>query len=156
MKLLVPIDGSDLALQALGHAIELARAGLEVELVLANVQEPASAYELLTLHDAEALAEVEVGAGRDLLAPAVEAAQAAGLPVLATVVVGAVVPGLLEVIEEQGCEAVVMGSHGRGLVRSALGSVSRAMLEQAPVPVTFVKPAPEPEAGADDLAADAD
>ena len=57
MKLLVPIDGSELALQALQHAIALARAGLEVELVLVNVQEPASAYEMLTLHDAEALAE---------------------------------------------------------------------------------------------------
>ena len=158
MKLLVPIDGSDLALQALQHAIALARAGLGVELVLANVQEPASAYELLTLHDPEALAEVAVGAGRDLLAPAVEAAQAAGLPHLATVGVGDVVPTLLEVIEEEGCEAVVMGSHGLGLVRSALGSVSRAMLEQAPVPVTFVKPAPEPEAdaGADELASDTD
>ena len=33
MKLLVPIDGSELALQALQHAIALASAGLEVELV---------------------------------------------------------------------------------------------------------------------------
>ena len=75
--------------------------------------------------------------------------------------VGDVVPALLELLEEEGCEAVVMGSHGMGLVRSALGSVSRGMLEHAPVPVTFVKARPEPEeeaeAGEDeDLVADAD
>ncbi len=154
MKLLVPIDGSELALQALQHAIALARAGLEVELVLVNVQEPASAYELLTLHDPEALAELAVGAGRDLMAPAVLLAEATGLFYSETVVVGDVVPALLELIEEEGCDAVVMGSHGMGLVRSALGSVSRGMLEQAPVPVTFVKAAPESEAEPEADAAD--
>ena len=161
MKLLVPIDGSELALQALQHAIALASAGLELELVLVNVQEPASAYEMLTLHDAEALAEVAVGAGRDLMAPAVELVEAAYLLYSETVVVGDVVPALLELLEEEGCDAVVMGSHGMGLVRSALGSVSRGMLEHASVPVTFVKAQAEPEgeaeAGdAEDLAADAD
>jgi nucleotide-binding universal stress UspA family protein len=66
---------------------------------------------------------------------------------------------MIELLEEEGCEAVVMGSHGMGLVRSALGSVSRGMLEDAPVPVTFVKAAPEPEVeeeGDEDMAADAD
>jgi len=152
MKLLVPIDGSELALQALQHAIALARAGLELELVLANVQEPASAYEMLTLQDPEALAEVAVGAGRDLMAPAVQLADIAGLPYAETVVVGDVVPALLELIEEEGCDAVIMGSHGMGLVRSALGSVSRGMLEDAPVPVTFVKAPPEPEEDVEDVA----
>ena len=152
MKFLIPIDGSDLALQALQHVNALARAGLGVELVLANVQEPASVYELVTLHDPEALAEVAVAAGRDLLAPAVKAAEDARLPHVSVVSVGDVVPMLLEALEEHGCEAIVMGSHGKGLVRSALGSVSLEMLERAPVPVTFVKPPPEPEeieAGAD-------
>lgn len=159
MKLLIPIDGSDLALQALQHAVTLARGGLSVELVLANVQEPASVYEMVTLHDAEALAQVTQAAGEDLLAPAVQAAEAAGLPYVASVAVGDVVPMLLELLEEHGCEAVFMGSHGKGLVRSALGSASREMLERSPVPVTFVKPRPEAEetsAGDEDVAADAD
>lgn len=161
MKLLVPIDGSDLALQALQHAIALARAGLHVELVLANVQEPASVYELVTLHDAEALAQVTQAAGEDLLAPAVQAAEAAGLPHVASVAVGDVVPMLLELLEQYGCEAVVMGSHGKGLVRSVLGSSSHGMLERSPVPVTFVKPPPEPEQNpaedeSEDVAADTD
>ena len=39
-----------------------------------------------------------------------------------------------------------MGSHGRGLLgRTLLGSVSQQMLQHAPVPVTFVKHAAQPE-----------
>ena len=47
--------GFDLA--AYAGLVRALTAGLELELVLVNVQEPASAYEMLTLHDAEALAE---------------------------------------------------------------------------------------------------
>lgn len=140
MKILVPIDGSDLAQQAVAHALHLAGQGLRAELVLANVQEPATVYELVTLHDPEALAQVAEAAGMDTMAAAA-AAQAAGVPFVQRVLSGDPVPMLLEILEEHGCEAVVMGSHGKGMVRRAwLGSVSQAMLEQSPVPVTFVKP----------------
>lgn len=141
MKILVPIDGSDLAQQAVTHALRLAGQGLRAELVLANVQEPATVYELVTLHDPEALAQVAEAAGMDTMAAAAAAAQAAGVPFVQRVLSGDPVPMLLEILEEHGCEAVVMGSHGKGMVRRAwLGSVSQAMLEQSPVPVTFVKP----------------
>ena len=141
MKLLIPVDGSDLSMRAVSHAVQLAVAGLRTELVLVNVQEPASVYELVTLHDADALAQVADAAGRDTLAPAAKLAQAAHVPHTEVVVTGDVVAMLLEVLEAEGCQAVVMGSHGQGRVRSAwLGSVSQAMLERAPVPVTFVKP----------------
>jgi nucleotide-binding universal stress UspA family protein len=149
MKFLLPVDGSELSLQAVQHVIGLYHAGLPVEVVLVNVQEPASAYEMLTLHDPEALAEVTVAAGRDLMQAAVNLLQTAKLPFFETVVVGDVVPALLEVLEEEGCEAVVMGSHGYGVVRSVLGSVSHGLLEDSPVPVTFVKAVSEPEPDAD-------
>lgn len=141
MKLLIPVDGSDLSMRAVAHAVQLAVAGLRTELVLVNVQEPATVYELVTLHDADALAQVAEAAGRDTLAPAVRLAQAAHVPHTEAVVTGDVVAMLLEVLEAESCQAVVMGSHGKGRVRSAwLGSVSQAMLERSPVPVTFVKP----------------
>lgn len=149
MKFLLPIDGSELSLQAVRHVIDLHHAGLPVQVVLANVQEPASAYEMLTLHDPEALADVTVAAGRDLMQPAATLIQAAQLPFSETVVVGDVVPALLELLEEEGCEAVVMGSHGYGLVRSVLGSVSHGLLKDSPVPVTFVKTVAKPTLEAD-------
>lgn len=143
MKWLIPVDGSELSIEAVAHAVDLARQGLASELVLVNVQEPATVYEMVTLHDEAALHQVAVGAGRDQMAPAVELAKAAGVPFEPVVVVGDTVSMLLEVLEAQACDAVIMGSHGNGAIRRALlGSVSQSMLEKSPVPVTFVKPAP--------------
>lgn len=140
MKWLIPIDGSELSFEAVAHVVSLARAGLPCELVLVNVQEPATVYEMVTLHDEVALQQVAEGAGLDLMAPAAELAQAAGLPFTQQVMTGDPVPMLLEVLEAEGCEAVVMGSHGSGAVRHALlGSVSLSLLEKSPVPITFVK-----------------
>ncbi|MCU0932521.1 MAG: universal stress protein [Serpentinimonas sp.] len=141
MKLLVPIDGSELSLEALDHALHLARQGLKATVVLANVQEPATLYEMITLHDPEALAKLAADAGADMLAPAVAKCTSAGIPYVAEVATGDPVPMLLELREKHRCQGVLMGSHGKGLVRSSwLGSVSQAMLENCPVPVTFIKP----------------
>lgn len=141
MKLLVPIDGSALSLEALDHALQLTRQGLKATLVLGNVQEPATLYEMITLHDPEALAKLAADAGADMLAPAVAKCQAAGVPFVTEVATGDPLPMLLELREKYRCQAVLMGSHGKGLVRGSwLGSVSQAMLENCPVPVTFVKP----------------
>ena len=58
---------------------------------------------------------------------------------------GEPVPMLLEVIERQGCDAVIMGTHGHGALRAALlGSVSHGLLQQATVPVTLVRPVEPP------------
>ncbi|MEN9384871.1 MAG: hypothetical protein RL323_2014 [Pseudomonadota bacterium] len=146
MKFLIPVDGSDLSLQAVRQALAWVTQGLRVELVLANVQEPATVYELVTLHDAEALAQLATATGNDLLAPALQMVRLAGVLHQTVVVTGDPVPMLLEILESHQCDAVVMGSHGKGAVSSALlGSVSQAMLAASPVPVVFVKPPPEPE-----------
>jgi nucleotide-binding universal stress UspA family protein len=146
MKFLIPVDGSDLSLQAVQQALAWVAQGLRAELVLANVQEPATVYELVTLHDADALAELAQAAGADVLAPALQMVRLSGVAHQTVVVSGDPVPMLLQVLEEQQCQAVVMGSHGKGAVSSALlGSVSQAMLAAAPVPVVFVKSPPAPE-----------
>jgi nucleotide-binding universal stress UspA family protein len=140
MKWLIPIDGSELSFEAVAHAVSMARAGLPAELVLVNVQEPATLYEMVTLHDEAAMKDVTKAAGLDLMAPAAELARAAGLPFSEHVLTGDPVPMLLEVLEVEGCDAIIMGSHGAGAVRRALlGSVSQSLLEKSPVPVTFVK-----------------
>ena len=55
MKILVPVDGSAAALQAVRQALRMVDQGLRASLVLANVQAPASLYELLRVHDAQAI-----------------------------------------------------------------------------------------------------
>lgn len=57
-------------------------------------------------------------------------------------VVAAGDPGrrLVEIAEEEGCDAIVMGSQGHGLLGGArLGSVCQWVLLHASVPVTIVR-----------------
>lgn len=140
MKLLIPVDGSDLSLQALRHGLRLMAQGLRGEVLLVNVQEPASLYEWVTLHDKEAFQRVAEGAGQDAMALAEALLRAAAVAYSKVVLVGDPVAMLLEACEEHGCEAVIMGSHGSGGLSSAwAGSVSMGLLEKASVPVTLVR-----------------
>lgn len=161
MKILVPIDGSELSLAGLRHALTLMRAGLRAELLLANVQSPASLYEWMRAPDAHALEEIAEAAGQHALQTAESLLREAGVDATEVLVSGDTANALLEIIETEGCDAVIMGAHGGGVLRSALqGSVSLALVQASPVPVTLVKPAAEEpaELGADsqaDEAADA-
>jgi len=148
MKILVPIDGSPLSLAALRHAIALLQGGLRAELVLANVQPPANLYEWMRSPNADALGHLAEAAGQHALETAESLLRDAGLDATEMLVTGDPAHVLLELIESEGCDAVIMGSHGSsGLLSAFQGSVSHAMLHAAPVPVTLVKP-PEPaEAG---------
>lgn len=150
MKILLPVDGSAAALAAVSHALRLVREGLRAEFVLANVQEPASLYEIVVAHDAELIERVRSGAGADLLRPAEALLEAAGLSYESEVAGGQPAAVLVELLENYGCEAVVMGARGVG---SGGGSVALAMLAHSPVPVTLVRAAEAEEVPADDEAA---
>ena len=62
-RILIAVDGSELALDAVHHALELVQAGLRAEFVLANVQEPASLYELVVSRDPDRIAAASLEAG---------------------------------------------------------------------------------------------
>ena len=142
MKILLPVDGSPDGLAAVQHALALRAAGLDAEMVLVNVQEPPSLYEVVTAHDAEVLAHVRTDAGADLLAPAEALLSAAGAPWESEVAGGQPGTLLVELLENYGCHAVVMGARGIGTPQSAgLGSVAQAVLAHSPVPVTLVRAA---------------
>jgi nucleotide-binding universal stress UspA family protein len=153
MRILLPIDGSEISLAAVRHAIRLIREGLRAELVLANVQAPATLYELVRSPDPRALDEMRVAAGSHALQSAEALLREAGLEATEVLVSGDPAHALVEIIEREACDAVIMGSHGSGALRSALaGSVSMELIHASPVPVTLVKP-PEP---ADELPAESD
>jgi nucleotide-binding universal stress UspA family protein len=63
MKILVPVDGSEPALDAVRHALRLRRAGLQASFVLATVQEPTFLYEMILAPDAEVLERVTGAVG---------------------------------------------------------------------------------------------
>lgn len=141
MKILLPVDGSAAALAAVGHALALVQEGLRADFVLVNVQEPASLYEMVVVHDADVIEKLRSDAGAELLAPAEALLEAAGLSYESEVAGGQPATLLVELLENYGCEAVVMGAQGAG---SGAGSVALALLQHSPVPVTLVR-APEPQ-----------
>jgi len=79
MKILLPVDGSAVSLKAVRTALAMKQQGLAAELVLANVQEPANLYEMMTAPDPEVLERVSQAAGIDTLASAEALLKSAGV-----------------------------------------------------------------------------
>lgn len=144
MKILLPFDGSTGALDAVRFAIRLTSDGLDTSMVLANVQEPASLYELMVAHDPQVIEQVSAAAGANILQPAQALLEAAGIAYECEVASGDPAHTLVDILENFGCDMVVMGASGTSKLRSALlGSVSNELLHAAGVPVMIVKSPPD-------------
>lgn len=142
MKILVPVDGSTESLAAVRHAMALVRQGLSASLLLVNVQEPAGLYELLRVHDAQAIEQIAREAGEHLLADAVALCAAAGIDHEIEVARGEPIHALLDIADDEGCALIVVGAHGQGESEGRrLGSVAHALLHDAALPVTIVRSA---------------
>lgn len=140
MKILVPVDGSEHALDAVRHALHLVHEGLQATFVLATVQEPTYVYEMVLAPDAEVLERVTGAVGGRALEAAEALFDRAGVPFATEIGTGQPAATLIEIAERLGCEAIVIGARGMGAVRSALlGSVSLAVLHASRLPVTVVK-----------------
>lgn len=143
MKILLPVDGSPLSLEAVAYALRLIREGLKASVVLANVQEPATLYELVMAHDADVLASVTTAAGAHLMQDARDMLAAHAVEFETEIASGDAAHMLVDIVERYGCDLVIMGARGASALRSALlGSVANEVLHASPVPVMIVKPGP--------------
>ncbi len=142
-KILVPTDGSALAAKATAVAVELAKT-VNAQVVGVYVIDP---FPYIGVGDASAvglqayLTEAKSAAGQalDTLRSAVEAG---GVSFAAgdTIERNVVYEGIIETGEAEGCDLIVMGSHGRqGVKALILGSVAQKVLTHAKVPVLIVK-----------------
>lgn len=146
MKIMLPVDGSPLSLEAVHHAIRLVRDGLRAEFVIANVQEPSSLYEMMVVHDPDALQRMALEAGQHQVAAAAALLEDAGIAHEVEIVSGEPANTLVDLAENFQCNAIIMGAHGEGEGESgaALGTVAQSVLRHSPVPVMIVRPqAPE-------------
>jgi nucleotide-binding universal stress UspA family protein len=140
MKILLPVDGSELSLAAVRFALDLAQKGLQVEPVLANVQEASNLYELLVAHDPEVLDRVAADAGLHTLQGARDLLDAKGVAYEMEVARGDPAHTLVSIAERFGCDMIAMGARGNSALRSAmLGSVSNEVLHASSIPVVIVK-----------------
>jgi nucleotide-binding universal stress UspA family protein len=142
MKILLPVDGSDVSLQAVRVALGMVRDGLQASMVLANVQEPATLYEMVVSGDTDAIARASAEAGMHTLAAAEALLKAADIAYECEVAAGDPAHTIVDILERFACDLVIMGARGKSTLRSALlGSVSNEVLHAAGVPVMIVKAA---------------
>lgn len=140
MKILLPVDGSTVSLDAVRFAIRMAQDGLESSMVLANVQESATLYELVVSHDPQVIEQVSAAAGAHTLEAAEALLKAANIPYECEVASGDPAHTIIDILERFECDLIVMGASGMSTLRSALlGSVSNEVLHAAGVPVMIVK-----------------
>ncbi|WP_295956630.1 universal stress protein [Rhodoferax sp.] len=154
MKILLPLDGSEVSLQAVRQVIRLVRQGLQAEVVLANVQEPAHLYEMVMAADPALIARASAQAGAKALKAGEALLRHAGIAYASEVAVGDPAHTLIDIVERFGCDMVVMGARDKGSLRSALlGSVSHEVLHAAQIPVMLIKPSDvaDPDLGAESL-----
>lgn len=139
-RILIPIDGTAESLTAVRHVLTLVGGGLRARCVLANVQPGANLYELVVARDPGVLQRVAEEAGRDLLKPALQLLNAAGVGTEVEVVhQGEVGPALLDLAERHGVDAIVMGAAAAGVTDRVLGSVTLDLVQNARVPITVVR-----------------
>lgn len=145
MKILLPVDGTELSLHETRFALQLLREGLRASFVLVNVQEPASFYEIVTADSPELIEGAALDAGEDLMEPSARLLREADVRFETAVVQGDPAQAMLELIETHQCDMVVMGSRALGPLRRWLegGSVSQRLVQSSPVPVLLVTPPDE-------------
>lgn len=140
MKLLHALDGSTRALEAARYALRLCEAGLKAEIVLATVQEPTFLYEMVLPPTSDVLERVSGAVGHRALSDAEQLFRESGVPFEIEIGSGEVASTLLSIAQAHRCDGMVLGARGLGAVRSALlGSVSKALLQTATIPVTVVR-----------------
>lgn len=139
-NLLIPIDGSKNALNALRYALDETQRDLDVQIHLLNVQAP-----LLHVWPGKLLSPDMVHAelqreGEQLLTDALSMANAADVRTTPHVRVGDPAQEIVACAAQFGCNAIMMGTRGVGALEGmVMGSVAHKVVHLSPLPVTLVK-----------------
>ena len=145
-KILVPLDGSEFATQGLDHAIELARTCGAPLSLLHVIDTYPMGMEWADAATWNTLVDGWRAQGQSLLDAARAKAQANGVAAETLLVEfppGRVADTIVAQAQAQGCDLIVMGSHGRrGLGRMMLGSDAELVLRTSHVPVLVVRRPP--------------
>jgi len=138
-RILVPTDGSDCADSAVEHAIDIA-AQYDAELHVLSVVDSRDMSHSAPAISPEQIEETLRERAEAVVDEVAERASDAGVEVVTAVEPGLPDNVVVEYAEENDCDLVVMGTHGRtGLERYLLGSVTERTVRRSSVPVLTVR-----------------
>lgn len=144
-RLLVPTDGSELSDRAVEQAVGLAGAlGAEVRFLHVQISFPISLVgvgELVEPSTIDALVTAARQRAETILGAAMAVADQAGVKAESSVQTNPMPHRVIvEEAQQQGCDLIVMASHGRqGLEGLLIGSETQRVLTHSPCPVLVVR-----------------
>ncbi len=138
-KVLVPLDGSELAECALSHVRSLVKEGHAAEVTLLHIiriDVPGADVDL------SALREPALAAAKKYLAEMESRLASAGGAVKTKVIETKwTADSITEYARKNGMDLIVMSTHGyTGFKKMLMGSVASGVLNQSPVPVLLIRP----------------
>ena len=147
-KILVPLDGMELAECILDHVRAIVTGGQVSKIVLLTVVEP---YEkglpsttwggVISAEHGAALAINSRAEAKDYITKVADKLREEGMLVQPVVIQGRVAEGILDYAIKNQVDLIMMTTHGRsGPSRWALGSVADRVIRHSPIPVLIVSP----------------
>ena len=141
-RILVPTDGSEITAKAVQTAVALAKqAGGSLVTVSVKEPFPYSAISEMQPVPPQEFYDAQERIAADRVAKVVDAARADGVACDGSTV-EALHPweAILDLAKGQGCDLIVMASHGRrGMAALLIGSETSRVLTHSPLPVLVVK-----------------
>ena len=141
-KILVAIDDSEISVNVIQQAAQLAKAlNSEITVVEVMALDPYLADTYIRLGQSNDLIERVRGYVQENLAKAEQKFEELGLTVATQVLEGFSVPQeIIGAAQNLGADLIIMGSHGRtGFKKFILGSVAQKVLGESHIPVLIVR-----------------
>ncbi|EZQ10277.1 universal stress protein [Acinetobacter sp. Ver3] len=141
-NILVPVDGSEVALNVVQHAVELAKAfNSKITVVQVMTLDPYIAAEYLSDGQSNLLIERARKFIEDNLAQAKAKFNEYGVDVETKILEGeSIHRTIMKAIDELNIDLIVISSHGRtGFKKLIMGSVAQSLITEVNVPVFVVK-----------------
>lgn len=141
-NILVPIDGSEISLNVIQHAVDLAQAfKSKVTVVQVMTLDPYIASEYISLGQSNEMIERAREFIQTNLKQAKEQFEAKGLEVQTQLLEGeSIHRSIIKAIDDLKIDLVVLSSHGRsGFKKLLMGSVAQSLITEVSIPVFVVK-----------------
>jgi len=139
-KMLVPLDGSELAECVLPHVKAIAAGGGETQVILLRVVEPLPAGTPPAV-DFEVVQKAGVKAAEGYLARVKAQLNKEGLNVETKVLTGRPAETIIDFVRRDKVDLIAIATHGRsGIKRWVFGSVADRLIRSSSVPVLLIRP----------------